>query len=208
MFDPGRQVNALWKSVLKQLTEVRYIVFEINEPRVANRYLWVSHLCLFLSHPYTHSDSRPAAWSTFQTLVSFPVLCYQFSFLHDQNGCSVIFNNTFTPLKTSGILLMLNNFFYVSIKAHHYIQPHHPYQSSIVNIVTMVDCCYCDMMHLLPQSKACAVGGRGSCALISWFSPLAFLSSLPSIIFLGSMNEHLELGCLIKLQLYVISHAL
>lgn len=111
MFDPGRQVNALWQSVLKQLTEVRYIVFEINEPRVANRYLWVSHLCLFLSHPYTHSDSRPPAWSTFQTPVSFPVLCYQFSFLHDQNGCSVIFNNTFTPLKTSGILLMLNNFF-------------------------------------------------------------------------------------------------
>ena len=192
MFDPGRQVNALWKSVLKQLTEVRYIVFEINEPRVANRYLWASHLCLFLSHPYTHSDSRPPAWSTFQTPVSFPVLCYQFSFLHDQNGCSVIFNNTFTPLKTSGILLMLNNFFLCKCKSTSLHSA--PPSLSIVNIVTMVDCCYCEMMHLLPQSKACAVGSRGSCALISWFSPLAFLSSLPSIFFWGQWTSTWNLG--------------
>ena len=192
MFDRGRQVNALWKSVLKQLTEVRYIVFEINEPRVANRYLWVSHLCLFLSHRYTHSDSRPPAWSTFQTPVSFPVLCYQFSFLHDQNGCSVIFNNTFTPLKTSGIVLMLNNFFLCKRKSTSLHSA--PPSLSIVNIVTMVDCCYCDMMHLLPQSKACAVGSRGSCALISWFSPLAFLSSLPSIFFWGQWTSTWTLG--------------
>lgn len=91
------------------------------------------------------------------------------------------FQQYFYPFKNQWHLVNAEQFFfYVSVKAHHYIQPHHPYQSSIVNIVTMVDCCYCDMMHLLPQSKACAVGGRGSCALISWFSPLAFLSSLPS----------------------------
>ena len=104
------------------------------------------------------------------------------------------FQQYFYPFKNQWHCVNAEQFFYVSVKAHHFIEPHHPYQSSIVNIVTMVDRCYCDMMHLLPQSKACAVGGRGSCALISWFSPLAFLSSLPSMFFWGQWTSTWNLG--------------
>lgn len=180
------------KSVLKQLTEVRYIVFEIKEPRVVNRYLWASHLCL-----YTHSDSGPRAWSSFRPFISFPVLWCQFSFLHDQSGSSVIFNNTFIPFNqwqcVNAEQFFLCKCKYTFVKAHHCIHPH-PIHPSIVNIVTMVDCCYCHMVRLVPQSKGCAVGRRGSCAVFRRFSPLALLSSLLSMFFWGQWTSTWNLG--------------